>query len=114
MLRIGPLGVALQGWSAGAEDDVDGGGPLPAAAVFISLQLPNPGAILRLQIKFFARRGLENLIPGIDIAHCIAPRSSGRMVIFFERLTRRSLGREFPPSLGDRQKKTFSPGHPAN
>src|ERR1041385_9388916 len=110
MLRIGPLGVALQGWSAGAEDDVDGGRPLPAAAVFISLQLPNPGAILRLQIKFFARRGLEDLIPGIDIAHCIAPIFYRRIRLCFELLTQRSFGLEFPPSLCERHEETLFSG----
>jgi hypothetical protein len=64
--------------------------------------LPDPDAILRLQIEFIAWRDLVDLIPAIDIAHCIASIFARRVGISFDLLMERSFSLEFSLSLCER------------
>jgi hypothetical protein len=66
--------------------------------------LPDPDAILRLQIEFIAWRDLVDLIPALDIAHCIASIFARRVRISFDLVRSKNSNalkwREFLPVLG--------------
>ena len=96
--------------------------PLPSRSVLMRTSieaplptvLPDPDAILRLQIEFVVGRDLVDLIPSIDIAYCIASIFSRRVRVGFELLTQRSFGLEFPPSLCEGQEKALFATQSAN